>query len=73
MSCGQPVCVVVHFLFGGYQWGRSHTGWPHTAQSGEPNCQGPEASLDSEIRTPNNPHFLLTLLQASPTGVNHQS
>jgi hypothetical protein len=37
-----------------YQWWRSHTGWPHAAQSGKSNCQGPEASFDSEI--PLTPH-----------------
>jgi hypothetical protein len=25
-----------------YQGGRTLTGWPHTAQSGEPDCRGPE-------------------------------
>ena len=27
----------------GYQGGRTPTGWPHTAQSGDPDCRGPEA------------------------------
>jgi hypothetical protein len=31
------------FFFLGYQGGRTPTGWPHTAQSGEPDCRGPEA------------------------------
>ena len=35
--------VGVVFFLGGYQGGRTPTGWPHTAQSGEPDCRGPEA------------------------------
>ena len=32
-----------HACFFGYQGGRTPTGWPHTAQSGESDCRGPEA------------------------------
>ena len=32
-----------HAFFVSYQGGRPPTGWPHTAQSGEPDCWGPEA------------------------------
>ena len=34
---------VLWFCFMGYQGGRTPTSWPHTAQSGQPNCRGPEA------------------------------
>lgn len=32
-----------HAFFVSYQGGRPPTGWPHTAESGEPDCWGPEA------------------------------
>jgi hypothetical protein len=34
--------------------GRTPTGWPHTAQSGEPDCRGPEAKPHQRV-TPNTP------------------
>ena len=37
-----------------YQGGRTPTGWPHTAQSGEPDCRGPEAK-PHQRDTPNTP------------------
>jgi hypothetical protein len=42
------------FFFFGYQGGRTPTGWPHTAQSGEPDCRGPEAK-PHQRDTPNTP------------------
>jgi hypothetical protein len=41
-------------LFLGHQGGRTPTGWPHTAHSGEPDGRGPEAKPHSRY-TPNTP------------------
>ena len=38
----------------GLPGGRTPTGWPHTAQSGEPDCRGPEAK-PHQRDTPNTP------------------
>jgi hypothetical protein len=36
-------CCGLTPFFVGYQGGGTPTGWPHTAQSGKPDCRGPEA------------------------------
>jgi hypothetical protein len=41
-------------FFVGYQGGRTPTGWTHTAQSGKPDCRGPEAK-PHQRHTPNTP------------------
>jgi hypothetical protein len=46
-------CSSCRFIFG-YQGGRTPTAWPHTAQSGEPDCRGPEAK-PHQRDTPNTP------------------
>jgi hypothetical protein len=42
------------FFCVGYQGRRAPTGWPHTAQSGKPDCRGPEA-MPHQRDTPNTP------------------
>jgi hypothetical protein len=39
---------------GGPRGGGTPTGWPHTAQSGKPDCRGPEAK-PHQRDTPNTP------------------
>ena len=46
--------VLVESFFGGYRGGRTPTCWPHTAQSGKPDCRGPEAKPHPRD-TPNTP------------------
>ena len=40
---GGGVAAQTCLFFCGLPGGRTPTGWPHTEQSGKPNCQGPEA------------------------------
>ena len=54
-----PQVNVLITFFVGHQGGRTPTGWPHTAQSGEPDGRGPEAK-PHQRDTPNTLSTLCT-------------